>query len=110
MEYQFDADLNLHFCSKAVEESRDYYFFCDANLQIKNKVEIVYFDDQNSTNESKSIFVNYSEVKNLIKSKLVVQIFANEDQYSIIISPNEVCVRSSDRKIAENIYSQLLDN
>ena len=108
MEYQFDADLNLHFYSKA---SRRVYCIIFSVMQIfKYTFEIVYFDDQNSTNESKSTLVNYSEVKNLIKSKLVVQIFANEDQYSIIISPNEVCVRSSDRKIAENIYSQLLDN
>tara|TARA_B100001741_G_scaffold287680_1_gene265330 strand:+ start:1266 stop:1598 length:333 start_codon:yes stop_codon:yes gene_type:complete len=110
MEYQFDTDLNLHFYSKAIEELKGYYFFCDASLQIKNKVEIVYFDDQYSINESKSALVNYSEVKDLIKSKFVVQIFANEDRYSIIISPNEVCVRSLDRKIAENIFSQLLDN
>ena len=59
----------------------------------------MYFDDQNSTNESKSTLVNYSEVKNLIKSKLVVQIFANEDQYSIIISPNEVCVAPQIEKL-----------
>tara|TARA_Y100000991_G_C21899656_1_gene317474 strand:+ start:512 stop:841 length:330 start_codon:yes stop_codon:yes gene_type:complete len=109
MEYQFDADLNLHFYSKSIEEMNDYYFFCKASLQLKNKVELVYFNDQNSINESKSIMVNYADVKNLIESKFVAQIFANEDRYSIIISPNEVCVRSSDKKIAENIFNQLFN-
>lgn len=109
MEYQFDAALNLHFYSKSIEEMKDYHFFCNASLQLKNQVEVVYFNDQNSINESKSIMVNYSDVKNLIQSKFVVQIFANEDRYSIIISPHEVCVRSSDRKIAENIFNQLIN-
>ena len=109
MEYQFDADLNLHFYSKSLEEMKDYQFFCNAILQLKNKVELIYFNDQNLINESKSIMVNYPDVKNLIESKFVAQIFANEDRYSIIISPHEVCVRSSDRKIAENIFNQLIN-
>ena len=88
---------------------KDYHFFCNASLQLKNKVEVVYFNNQNSINESKSIMVNYSDVKNLIQSKSVAQIFANEDRYSIIISPNEVCVRSSDRKIAESIFNQSIN-
>ena len=109
MEYQFDAALNLHFYSKSIEEMKDYHFFCNASLQLKNKVEVVYFNNQNSINESNSIMVNYSDVKNLIQSKSVAQIFANEDRYSIIISPHEVCVRSSDRKIAESIFNQLIN-
>ena len=47
--------------------------------------------------------------KKLIQSKFVVQVFVDEDQYSIIISLNEVCVRSSDRKLAEKILKQLLN-
>ena len=109
MEYQFDADLNLHFYSKFIEEIKDFHFFCNAGLQLNNKVEVVYFNDQNSINESKSIMVNYSDVKNLIQSMIVAQIFANEDRYSIIISQHEVCVRSSDSKIAENIFNQLIN-
>ena len=109
MEYQFDAALNLHFYIKSIEEMKDYHFFCNASLQLKNKVEVVYFNNQNSINESKSIMVNYSDVKNLIQSKSVAQIFANEDRYSIIISLHEVCVRSSDRKIAESIFNQRIN-
>ena len=48
-------------------------------------------------------------MKNLIESKFVLEIYANEDQYSIIISLSEICVRSFDKKIAENIFRQLFN-
>ena len=109
MEYEFDKDLGLHFYFKANQEVKDYFFFCSANLKLKNKVELVYSEDQNSINKTKTIFVNYSEVKNLIESKFVLEIYANEDQYSIIISSSEICVRSFDKNIAENIFRQLFN-
>ena len=109
MEYEFEKDLGLHFYFKANQEVKDYFFFCNANLKLKNKVELVYSEDQNSINKTKTIFVNYSEAKNLIESKFVLEIYANEDQYSIIISLSEICVRSFDKKIAENIFRQLFN-
>jgi len=111
MEYQFDSGRGVHCCYKELDEDGDYSFFCDANLKLKNLVEVVCFDDNNSKNKTNSVLVDYSEVQELISSENIIQIFTNEEEsgYSIIISAGEVWVRSFDRHQAINVYKMLFN-
>ena len=107
MEYQFDSERGVHCFYKEIGEDGDYSFFHKANLELKNKVEVVYFESQDSKNKTKSVLVDYIDVQDLIKSEYVIQIIAMEESYSITISAAEVWVRSFDRQKSVTIFEML---
>lgn len=109
MEYQFDSERGVHCFYKEIGEDGDYSFFHKANLELKNKVEVVYFESQVSINKTKSVFVDYSDVHGLINSEYVIQIIAIEESYSITISAVEVWVRSFEKVKAINIFDSLFN-
>lgn len=107
MEYQFDSERGVHCFYKEIGEDADYSFFYKANLELKNKVEVVYFEGQDSKNKTKSVLVDYMDVQDLIKSEYVIQIIAIEESYSITISAAEVWVRAFDRQKSVTIFEML---
>lgn len=109
MEYQFDSERGVHCFYKEIGEDGDYSFFHKANLELKNKVEVVYFKSQDSKNKTKSVLVDYMDVQDLIKSEYVIQIMAIEESYSITISAAEVWVRSFEKEKAIHIFDALFN-
>lgn len=104
MEYQFDSERGVHCFYKEIGDDGDYSFFHKANLELKNKVEVVYFEGQDSKNKTKSVLVDYSDVQGLINSEYVIQIIAIEDSCSITISAAEVWVRSFENGKAISVF------
>jgi hypothetical protein len=109
MEYEFDSERGVHCFYNEIGEDGDYSFFYKANFELKNKVEVVYFESQDSNNKTKSVFVDYSDFQGLMNSEYVIQIIANEDSYSITISAAEVLVRSFEKVKAINIFDALFN-